>query len=67
MVSVTSRSAGLLLEAFSEGLFESDESLRACVGKVRCLESSSFSEMRTANSGSSHCRVSAVTWNVSYP
>ena len=54
MVRVTSRSDGLLLEGFSEELFESLESLRAWVGRVRCLDRSSFSEMRTANSGSSH-------------
>lgn len=61
IVSVTRRSDGLLLEGFSEELIESLESLRACVGKVRCLDSSSFSEMRTANSGSSHYLMLAMT------
>lgn len=53
MVRVTSRSGGRLLEDFSE-LLESVESLRECVGSVRCRESSSFSETRTAKSGSNH-------------
>lgn len=61
MVSVTSRSNDLLLGGLSEALVESVESLRACAGKVRCLERSSFSEMRKANRGSSHCVVSVAS------
>lgn len=60
MVSVTSRSEGLLLDGFSEALFESVESPRAYVGRVICLERSSFSEIKTANSGRSHYVVSAA-------
>lgn len=63
IVRVTRRSDGLLLEGFSEELFESLESLRAWVGRARCLDSSSFSEMRTANSGSNHYCVSASSFS----
>lgn len=53
-MSVTNKSDGLLLDGLSTTLFDSVGSLRAYVGKTRCLDSNSFSDMRTANSGSSH-------------
>lgn len=64
MVSVTRRSECLLVEAFSKALVASVESLRAWVGRARCRDSSSFSEMRTASSGRSHCYVSCQPWSL---